>query len=69
MIDGEIQCIYDVNDVHMVLSVKQDYRDPGCEIYGLAEMFIKIIVDNNYNPEIIIDHMKEHFAYENDNEG
>lgn len=65
MIDGEIKCIYDVSDVHVILSVKNDdFESRGNEIYGLAEMFCRIIKDGNYNADIIIDHMKQEFDYE-----
>lgn len=65
MIEGDITCIYDINGYHTILSVQQDYDNPGNELYGLAEMLIKLIEDCNYNDEIILEHMKEHFANKN----
>lgn len=63
MIDGEIKCIYTHNGVNVCLGVTEDCEEPGNEIYSLAEMFIKVISDHNYNPDIIIDQMKSHFDY------
>lgn len=64
MIDGEIKCIYDVHGYHTVLSVERDWDNPGNEIYGLAEMFCRIIKDGNHNAEVIIEHIKQEFDYE-----
>lgn len=69
MIDGEIKCIYDVSDVHVILSVKNDdFESRGNEIYGLAEMFCRIIRDGNYNAEVIIEHIKQEFDDEKEEE-
>lgn len=67
MFDREIKFIYDINGYHTVLSVQPEWDNPGNEIYGLAEMFIKLIEDCNYNHEIIIEQMQEHFRYKDDN--
>lgn len=68
MIDSEITCLYDLNGYHAVLSVQRDYENPGNEIYGLAEMFCRIIKDGDYNAEMIIDHLKNEFDCEKDKE-
>lgn len=60
----EVQCIYDVDGYHTVLSVKSDWDNPGNEIYGLAGMFCRIIKDGNYSADIIIEQMKQEFDCE-----
>lgn len=66
MNSDEIKFIYDGNGYHTVLSVQQDWDNPGNEIYGLTAMFIKVIEDNMYNADTIIDQMIEHFGYKQD---
>lgn len=68
MIENGIEFIYDVNGYHTVLSVQRDWENPGNEIYGLAEIFIRVIEDNKYNAEIILDQMIEHFGYKQERE-
>lgn len=63
MNNNRIEFIYDVNGYHTVLSVERDWDNPANEIYALAEMFIKLIEDNNFNAEIILEYIIEHFGY------
>lgn len=61
MINSEITCIYDIDGYHTILSVQQDYENSCNEIYGLAEMFCRVIKDGGYNADVIIEHIKQEF--------
>lgn len=64
----EITTTYMQDDVNVALSVKLDFRNPEGFSYGLISMIERIIRDTDTNPDIVIEHLSNTFAYNEDSD-
>lgn len=53
---------YVCNGIETTLTIKDEHYDNLP--YNLADMFEKVIVESNANPQIVIDELKSAFEYE-----
>ena len=58
----ELTISYVNNSIETTLTIKNDHYDNMP--YNLADMFVKVIVESDANPQIIIEKLKTAFGYD-----
>ena len=59
---SDLTISYVCNGIETTLTIKDDYSDNMP--YNLADMFEKVIIDTNVNPQIVIENLKNAFEYD-----